>query len=517
MKKILLLTSVFAMMTLMCSAQTVKMGEKCYWFWAWNSETYTYEPSAEPVKYDDDVTCFYNEKGQKTVEIKGSAKICYYYNEDGTLARSERWSVSQANGAYITSYTDYTYADGKLAKDCTVSSGFYVTGNIYSNYDEQGNYNVKQSFSNDESNIESEYHYEYTYADDKSLTQKVELSQDWADKSVYNISAKYDYVYKEGKLISEAYSNYDTWSAAYTLNKTTTYSYDADGNCIQKADENASSGQIVYTDYVFGNIDTTKQVTGVEAIAMPNSVNQIYVKWNAVEGAEKYVVMYDNSIFEVTACEYLTPSLYDGTHYLAVSAVVNGIYQPISDFASASVKDETIQPCTNFRIEGTELEIDQWGNIYHINFAWDAPVTPATVTRYIIYIDKGDPTWIPSTNVDPDQTTGELANSKIVDCYKSSYMNYDENWNDAGNGPDCKIWVVAVYATGTSEKSNVIEMNIYDEITKAEATGVSSVEMNAGQKQMFTISGAKIANAANLPAGTVVIEKQGNSVKKYVK
>ena len=60
-------------------------------------------------------------------------------------------------------------------------------------------------------------------------------------------------------------------------------------------------------------------------------------------------------------------------------------------------------------------------------------------------------------------------------------------------------------------------MNIYDEITKAEATGVSSVEMNAGQKQMFTISGAKIANAANLPAGTVVIEKQGNSVNKYVK
>lgn len=517
MRKFLLLTSVFSMMTLMCSAQSVKLSEKCYWFWAWSSETYTYEATTEPVKYDDDVTCFYNEKGQKTVEIKGSNKICYFYNEDGTMARSEKWGVSQANGAYIMSYTDYTYADGKLAKDFTVTNGFYITGNIYSGYDEQGNYSVKQSFTDDESNLGTEYHYEYTYAADKSLAQKVELSQDWADKTLFIPSGKYDYIYKEGKLITEAYSYYDSNSSAYALNKTVTYSYDANGNCIQKADENANTKQTVYTDYVFGSIDAAKKVTGVEAIAMPNAVNQIYVKWNAVEGAEKYVVMYDNSTFEVTACEYLTPSLYDGTHYLAVSAVVNGVCQPISEFASASVKDETIQPCANFRIEGTELEIGQWGNIYHINFAWDAPVTPATVTKYIIYIDKGDPTWTPSTNVDPDQTTGELANSKIVDCYKSSYMNYDENWNDAGNGPDCKIWVVAVYATGTSEKSNVIEMNLYDEITKAEATGVSSVEMNAGQKQMFTISGAKIANAANLPAGTVVIEKQGNSVKKYVK
>lgn len=516
MRKFLLLTSVFSMMTLMCSAQSVKLGEKCYWFWAWSSETYTYTATEEPVKYDDDVTCFYNEKGQKTVEIKGSNKICYFYNEDGTVARSERWGVSQANGAYIISSTDYTYADGKLVKDYTVN-GSYVTGNIYSSYDEQGNYGVKQSFSKDDSNIESEYHYEYTYADDKSLTQKVELSQDWADKSVYNISGKYEYVFNEGKLITEAYSYYDTWGAAYTLSKTITYTYDANGNCIQKADENASTKQIVYTDYVFGNIDAAKKVSGVEAIAMPNSVNQIYVKWNAVEGAEKYVVMYDNSTFEVTACEYLTPSLYDGTHYLAVSAVVNGVCQPISEFASASVKDETIQPCTNFRIEGQELEFGEWGNIYHINFAWDAPVTPATVTKYIIYIDKGDPTWIPSYNVDPDPTTGELSSAKVVDCYKSAFTNQDENWNMLDNGPDCKIWVVAVYATGTSEKSNVIEMNLYDEITKAEANGVSAVEMGAGQKQMFTIGGVKIANAENLPAGTVVIEKQGNSVKKYVK
>lgn len=516
MKKILLLTSVFAMMTLVCSAQTVKLGEKCYWFWAWNSETYTYEASAEPVKYDDDITCFYNEKGQLAVEIKGSQKTCYFYNEDGTMSRSEKWSVSQADGAFISSYTDYTYAEGKLVKDCSVTSGFYVTGNIYSDFDEQGNYLVKKSFSDDETNIGTEYHYEYTYAADKSVTQKVELSQDWEDNTKYVPSGKYEYTHENGKLITEVYSYYDSWNGGYTLSSTTTYSYDAQGNCTQKAVKN-SQEQTVYTDYAYGSIDAAKQVKGVEAMAMPNAVNQIYLKWNAVEGAERYVVMYDNTLFEVAACEYLTPSLYDGTHYLAVSAVVNGVYQPISAFASASVKDESIQPCTNFRIEGAELEIGEWGNIYHINFAWDAPVTTAEVTKYIIYIDKGDPTWIPSTNVEPDQTTGELATTKVVDCYKSSYMNYDEDWNDAGNGPDCKIWVVAVYPTGTSEPSNVIEMNIYNEISKAEANGISSVEKGAGMKQMFTVGGIKIANAANLPAGTVVIEKQGNSVKKYVK
>ena len=83
-----------------------------------------------------------------------------------------------------------------------------------------------------------------------------------------------------------------------------------------------------------------------------------------------------------------------------------------------------------------------------------------------------------------------------------------------GSGPDCKVWICAVYATGESAPSNVVEVNIYDLAQKASSVDMVDADNNE-EVEMYNLAGQRIYTTDATPQ--IYIIKQGGMVKKVMK
>ena len=223
--------------------------------------------------------------------------------------------------------------------------------------------------------------------------------------------------------------------------------------------------------------------------------------------------------------------LLDGLHYFAVQAVVGGEKKNLSDFVTASVKDEGNLPMENFRVLAAEkVEVESYGYIsyyYNLTLEWDVPAGASPISDYKVYVDKGD-TWYPSTNYTsamPEADKKESYND--VNHWVTDRQNFywttfeDTQYNEdtyetesLGKGPDCKLWICAIYATGESQPSNVVELNVYNLANGDDGiVNVESANENA-PVEIYNISGQRIDNPVR---GQVYVVKKGNSVKKMLK
>ncbi len=509
----------------------------------WYSNTWGQLPDGSwgytPVKLDeptlyDNYYYYYNSQNQLAIETTYT-QLRYIYNDNGTKASKETWNFSNGifcctmaeiyeydeEGNIILATTNYYNADGEITNSNPVEYSGYINGY----------YTIMKT-------PYYENHFEYVFNDDNQPTQVIQLSGD----DFSNIDQGAFYTYENGVLVKEVVATYSAnaeegheWD---NITSTTEYTYNADGTINTRyvtTDANGSHNEIEWR-YTYSTLDSSFVPQNVTADGTIGN-NEVYVSWDAVPGAEKYIVMCDNTIAEVEGkTDYIVPTLKDGEHQIAVLAVVGGERKNISDFVKVSVKDEGNLPMENFKVNGASLieEATDWGvnKYYALDLSWDIPEGASTITDYKVYIDNGQ-SWLTTSLY----TTGLPADERQDNYNDISewntgtriwWTNFEnttqdpETWETISlqSGPDCKIWICAVYVTGESQPSNVVEVNVYNLANGIEEnpTGIDNstpLDNNSNQAiEFFNLNGQQVSNSHGQ---NVVIMRQGNQVRKIIK
>lgn len=509
----------------------------------WYSNTWGQLPDGSwgytPVKLDeptlyDNYYYYYNSQNQLAIETTYT-QLRYIYNDNGTKASKETWNFSNGifcctmaeiyeydeEGNIILATTNYYNADGEITNSNPVEYSGYINGY----------YTIMKT-------PYYENHFEYVFNDDNQPTQVIQLSGD----DFSNIDQGAFYTYENGVLVKEVVATYSAnaeegheWD---NITSTTEYTYNADGTINTRyvtTDANGSHNEIEWR-YTYSTLDSSFVPQNVTADGTIGN-NEVYVSWDAVPGAEKYIVMCDNTIAEVEGkTDYIVPTLKDGEHQIAVLAVVGGERKNISDFVKVSVKDEGNLPMENFKVNGASLieEATDWGvnKYYALDLSWDIPEGASTITDYKVYIDNGQ-SWLTTSLY----TTGLPADERQDNYNDISewntgtriwWTNFEnttqdpETWETISlqSGPDCKIWICAVYVTGESQPSNVVEVNVYNIANGIEEnpTGIDNstpLDNNSNQAiEFFNLNGQQVSNSHGQ---NVVIMRQGNQVRKIIK
>lgn len=509
----------------------------------WYSNTWGQLPDGSwgytPVKLDeptlyDNYYYYYNSQNQLAIETTYT-QLRYIYNDNGTKASKETWNFSNGifcctmaeiyeydeEGNIILATTNYYNADGEITNSNPVEYSGYINGY----------YTIMKT-------PYYENHFEYVFNDDNQPTQVIQLSGD----DFSNIDQGAFYTYENGVLVKEVVATYSAnaeegheWD---NITSTTEYTYNADGTINTRyvtTDANGSHNEIEWR-YTYSTLDSSFVPQNVTADGTIGN-NEVYVSWDAVPGAEKYIVMCDNTIAEVEGkTDYIVPTLKDGEHQIAVLAVVGGERKNISDFVKVSVKDEGNLPMENFKVNGASLieEATDWGvnKYYALDLSWDIPEGASTITDYKVYIDNGQ-SWL-TTSLYTTGLPADERQDKYNDISEWNtgtriwWTNFEnttqdpETWETISlqSGPDCKIWICAVYVTGESQPSNVVEVNVYNIANGIEEnpTGIDNstpLDNNSNQAiEFFNLNGQQVSNSHGQ---NVVIMRQGNQVRKIIK
>ena len=216
----------------------------------------------------------------------------------------------------MTKQTQYNYN--------TAGEQTSVSGSMFEDY-VNGMYQVMKNF-NATGDVTSETHYEYTFDDQKQVLSMVQLTGAAFDQKNQGTF----YTYENGKLVKEVMAYYNAaggegheWD---NVQNTTNYTYNADGTIATRSivsDTSYGHSEIEWR-YTYSTLDPSLIPQGLTCDGTIGG-NEVYVKWNAVAGAEKYLVMYDNQTAEVEGkTDFITPMLNDGEHQVAVLAYVAG-------------------------------------------------------------------------------------------------------------------------------------------------------------------------------------------------
>lgn len=501
----------------------------------------------EPNIYDYN-RYYYNAAGKQAVERTSSQHYRYNYNADGTVASRERWG-NQGGVFCVTGIDAYEYDAAKnLVKTTTTSynalgEATYVSGSKYSGY-EKGEYTVMTNFSVTDGVEQDGYesHYTVSFNEAGQLVDKIQMLKN-NETGEFDTPNTFEHnVYENGLLTTTTTGYYNAAAEPGhefdSADATTTYTYNSDGTIktrteIQKTARYESEVEWRYT-YAEQDAAYVPQNLTCDGTIIGN--NEVYVKWDAVSGAEKYVVIYDNSEAEVEGkTEFVTPLLNDGEHQVAVLAIVGGEQKNITDFVKVSVKDEGNLPMENFKVLAAEkVDVESYGYVssyYNLTLSWDVPAGASTITDYTVYVDKqnGD-TWYPSAKYTSAMPQDEMKeNYNDVNSWVTNRQNfywttfedtyYDEDtWQTVslGTGPTCKLWITATYATGESQKSNVVEVNIFN-LANGGTDDVKAVNTVKEQApvELFNVAGRLVGKANG--RHQLILVRQGNEVRKVLK
>ena len=542
MKKVLLTLVALAALTV-TSAQAQNREVVELTGYNWYSNTYTQLPDGswgyvsekldEPSLYDK-YYYYYNSLNQLSVETTYT-QLRYTYNEDGTKHAKETWSNS--NGVFYRSAEEVYEYDEDLNIIVATSYSYNAAGEVtytspveYSGY-MNGYYTVMKT-------PYYETHYEYTFNENNQPTQMLQLGG--ADFTT--IQQGTFYTYENGRLVKEVQAYYSPdaeeghqWD---DVTSTTDYNYNSDGTLDNRYITSDSRGQHSELEwrYTYSTLNPSLIPQNVTADGTIGN-NEVYVTWDAVAGAEKYVVMCDNTIAEVEGkTDYITPTLTDGEHQIAVLAVVGDERKNISDFVTVSVKDEGNLPMENFQVLAAEkVDVESYGYVsqyYNLTLSWEVPEGASTITNYKVYVDKGD-TWYPSATYTQGMPEADMkdnyndVNTWVTDRQNFYWTTFEDTEYDPdtwetislGKGPDCKIWICAVYVTGESQPSNVVEVNVYNLANGGggeNPTGIADSNQftNNQSIEYFNLNGQQVSNTNGQQ---VVIMRQGNKVKKVIR
>ena len=205
----------------------------------------------------------YNEAGQlETVKSISESEeeissIEYTYNEDGTLASYSETSKHPATGAMITTTTNYTYENGRLAKV---------------------------------ENVDWEIEMTYVYNEDGTVKEVVEPYMSTV------------FTYENGKLVKNASGYEDEETGEFIAESEEVYTYDVNGNCVKQ--ESYQYGSLYQVHQYF--YDATIAAEDVYTFALPHMAitNVEPLNNNVLVKELSYYSVYDEEVGEVVTHTY---------------------------------------------------------------------------------------------------------------------------------------------------------------------------------------------------------------------
>ncbi len=502
-----------------------------------------YTRLTDPVLYDYN-RYYYNAQNVMAVERTSSQHMRYTYNADGTVKTRENMTFAGST-PYVSTRYSYEYdAQGNMTKMTQESMNAegkvtYTSGSKYSGY-EKGEYTVMVNFSvTDGQEVDGyETRYKVVFNEAGQLVSKVQMNKnaetgEWDQPNTFTFNE-----YANGLLVKTTSGYYNATAEAGheydNVDTTISYEYNSDGTIKSRTEVTKTARYEAEVEYRYSYAELGADFV-VKNVTCDGTIgnNEVYVKWDAVSGAEKYIVIYDNSEAEVEGkTEFITPLLADGEHQVAVQAVVGGEKKNISEFVKVNVKDEGNLPMENFQVVAAEkVDVESYGYVsqyYNLTLTWTVPEKASKITEYTVYVDKQNgETWYPSAKYTSAMPEAELQDSyndvntwitNRNNFYWTTFEDYEtdqDTWEQKslGKGPTCKIWMTATYATGESQKSNVVEVNVYDLANGANA--VSAVKtVNQEAAEVYNLAGQRVG-AAN--GRQVYILREGNTVRKVIK
>ncbi|MBQ0049565.1 MAG: hypothetical protein KBT12_04945 [Bacteroidales bacterium] len=426
---------------------------------------------------------YYNEQNQLFWEQDGTVRRCYSYDAEGRVSEVIQYAWITASGNYTKTQREcYTYdADGNLSEkviDKTINNPY---GAVWT----------------------------YTYADYvKGMPTYCDEYKNGVLYYMYKLLPVFD---AKGLLVkcTDLYANPDD----YTNPTHSTVSYEkVSSETTKKYDD---KGLLIGEE-----VDKTKtfdySYAGMKASYTPQNLmaqtsnDQVTITWDAVAGAEKYIVSYDQQRVEVGECQFTT-AVGMGEREFTVQAVIDGVERNAATPVSTMVFDLGNLPVTQLSVGKVsetfeKTESTAMGGVrqfYLIPLSWTMPEGHSAVQKFIVYYDS--------------RTYGEGCSVGVQDANATSYTlkidpyevaDYDENGNPC-KGYDTNIAVSVLYSSGESEKSNTVTINPFNLIHAA--TGIRCAKVTA------TTAPAAAFTPAGLPAktkGQGIVIKQG---KKFVR
>lgn len=422
---------------------------------------------------------YYNADNQLFWELFGTTRREYEYNPQGQQTSMKQYAWVSAQNNYVLTVTeDYEYdAQGNMSKKTTVKN----VGTIY----------------------ESQFTYIYSdYADGIAT-----YYDEYKNGSLY-------YMYKQVPIFSarhrllgciiyyadpDDYTNPThetvTFSGIETENSLT---YDENGYIIK---ENKGKTEYNYTYTALGNSYVPANLTATD------HNGTVTLTWDAVAGADTYIVSYDQERIEVNATTF-TAIVGTGSRLFTVQAVIDGIERNAATPVQAEVEDPGKLPVTDLAVgniyetvEETESEELGTRTFYNIPLTWSLPEGHSEVVKFNVYYNS--------------TTYGEAFSVGVTDPAATSYLLKIDpfevtEWDEEGTpckGIDTPVFITITYVTGKSDKSNVVIVNPYK--TLGHETSITSPSLlPSTSTPAYNLSGLPVAT----PVKGIII-KDG---KKYL-
>lgn len=467
--------------------------------------TYSYASTdTKPTVPTSVLTKLYNKTGQLDVELSSSSKNVYTYNAQGLVSIKKSFSWSSTNKLWnLSSKTTYEYdGTGQLIRENSYSAtaDTLTSYRVLSGY-ENGVYNSAKTMNYNGSKFT--YWNTYKLAFDNGLltssvryNQTSETNRTPLDSTVYTYAngkkaTAVLYIYNGSKFVGNT-----------TGTSSETFSYNTNGDLTTDILTSISryGNYISYNEYVYTNYDESYAPTNLTASPKTGAgvaPNLVTLSWTAAPSSAVtgYRVVCDTIVSGIITGNTYTTSTQgqNGVHEYSVIAVAGSEMKNTSNRVSLTLNDTGVIPANNVKVTTISDKKESDGS-YDVTVVWDAPQTTSTITGYRVYYSS-------YSYIDTKTTTA------VVNI--SAYNAEGTDANGDTYGKDVKIYVLAMYTTGTASQSNIVTCNPYKKtISAVENTNIHQTTVYHNQANQTLIFSE--------PVTASVYNTNGVEVKKLI-
>lgn len=426
-------------------------------------ETYSYsEGESKPATPSSTQYNLFDSNNNLYLELSSSAVI-NTYDANGLKTKSQTYSSDFNTGEYMPgSYTEYFYDENKqLIKTVSYNANGEVSGYVeYENYI-NGMYQDMKSINKDGVTITYWRSSDHVF-ENGTLIYTVNSFRPSADVKTRLDSTVY--IYNNGICTGMNQYQFDNNTGTYVADPVMTETYTYTDGKLTNIRSVSSSRWGVYVneeDYKYSSLSASYVPQNLSVKENASIKNVLDITWSAPQaGATGYRVIIDGVMQdEVSSTSFVSDTLVNGMHMVAVAAVAGGEIKNITEFVTTTLNDEGVKPVTNFTVN--EIKPSDGSN-YPVVVSWTAPETTSEITEYRVYYSEYS-----YVSVAADQTSSEV----LLPTWAC-----EVNGEDGIEGVDLTMWVITKYKTGTSEKSNEMIVNPFNGTFEASVAEIESAE-----------------------------------------